>query len=74
MKDPELDRLLDGGEGELDPDKRRATYRQLAARMNESANNVFYHNGSNFKGVSPSVRGFVHFQDTIVRWKDISLA
>jgi peptide/nickel transport system substrate-binding protein len=74
VKDPEVDRLLDTGEGELDPDRRKATYRQLATRMNESANNVFYHNGSNFKGVSPGVRGFVHFQDTIVRWKDISLA
>jgi len=71
---PEVDRLLDAARTEPAIEKRVALYRQLAPILSEDAANIYYHFGSNFKGLSPKVRGFVHMQDSIVRYRDISLS
>jgi peptide/nickel transport system substrate-binding protein len=65
--------LITQGESETETEKRRHNYRQLADRLNELAPFGFYHYGSNFKGLSPKLKGFVHMGDTIVRYKDIWL-
>ena len=34
---------------------------------------VPYHYGSDFKGLAPSVKGFVHAQDSIINYRDLYL-
>jgi len=71
---PEVDRLLDTARAEPSVEKRIGTYRQVAPILSEDAANIYYHYGSNFKGLSPKVRGFIHMQDGIVRYRDISVS
>jgi peptide/nickel transport system substrate-binding protein len=71
---PETDRILDEARSEASLEKRVALYRRLAPILSEDAANIYYHYGANFKGLSPAVRGFVHMQDGIVRYRDISLS
>jgi peptide/nickel transport system substrate-binding protein len=73
LKDSQLDNLIVQGQTETDPPKRYQTYRQLAARMNELSGSVFDHHASDFKGLGPKVKGFVHFPDGTTRYKDVSL-
>lgn len=73
IKDPETDRLIEQGEQESDVEKRKTIYRQLADRLNAQAEVLFYHNGSNFKGLSPRVKGFVHWPDTLIRYQNLAL-
>ena len=39
--------------------------------MNEDAVHVPYHYGSDFKGLLPSVKGFVHARDSIINYRDL---
>ena len=48
-------------------------YRELADRLNEVANTIFFQLGADFKGLAPGVHGFVHMADIITRYKNISL-
>jgi len=73
LKDPETDRLITAGEAEYDQAKRYQIYRQLADRLNEVATTCFFQLGADFKGIGPSVQGFVHMADIITRYKNISL-
>ncbi|MDE3111336.1 MAG: hypothetical protein KGN00_08150 [Chloroflexota bacterium] len=73
LKDPETDKLIASGEAESDPAKRRTIYRQLADRINELASAAFFEDASDFKGLSPTVKGFVHMPDVINRLKGIWL-
>ncbi|HET8570040.1 MAG TPA: ABC transporter substrate-binding protein [Candidatus Limnocylindria bacterium] len=73
MQDPVIDKLLNDAQQDPSPEKRRALYRQFAERVNENADHVYYHNGSDFKGLSPRVKGFIHMNDFIVRYKDLWL-
>jgi peptide/nickel transport system substrate-binding protein len=73
MKDVEIDRLLNAAQIETDEKKRYQQYRQFAQRLNENADYIYYHDGSDFKGLSPRVKGFVHMNDFIVRYKDLWL-
>jgi len=41
--------------------------------MNEDAVYVPYHYGSDFKGHSPKVKGFVHTQDSIISYREMYL-
>jgi peptide/nickel transport system substrate-binding protein len=70
---PEADDLIERARGGRDQAQRVALYRQLADRLNDDAPNVFFHYGSNIKGLSPRVKGFVHFQDSMIRFQKISL-
>ncbi|MDE3111705.1 MAG: hypothetical protein KGN00_09740 [Chloroflexota bacterium] len=73
MKDAEMDRLVDAGAVELDAKKRVTIYRQLAARINAVASNVFFENGADIKALSPKVKGFVPHPDQVVRFTDMWL-
>ncbi|MDQ3811411.1 MAG: ABC transporter substrate-binding protein [Chloroflexota bacterium] len=73
LKDEETDRLITEGEAEADKAKRYAIYRQLANRINEVGSTAFFENSSDFKGLSPKLRGFVHMPDVINRFKDLWL-
>jgi peptide/nickel transport system substrate-binding protein len=70
---PVADELIDRAQRSSNPAERVTLYRQLAVRLNEDAPHIFFHYGSNLKGLSPKVKGFVHFQDTMIRWQNISL-
>jgi peptide/nickel transport system substrate-binding protein len=74
LQDPQTDQLIAAGEAESDPTKRYQIYRQLADRLNELASTTFFQLGADFKGIAPSVQGFVSFPDSIVRYKNISLS
>ena len=41
--------------------------------MNADAVYVPYHYGSDFKGLLPNVKGFVHAQDSIINYRDLYL-
>jgi peptide/nickel transport system substrate-binding protein len=73
LNDPETDRLITEGEAESDKAKRYTLYRQLANRINEVGSTAFFENSSDFKGLSPKLRGFVHMPDVINRFKDMWL-
>ncbi len=73
LVDPATDKLIEDGEAELDVAKRRTIYRKLADRINELASTAFFENSSDFKGLSPKLRGFVHMPDVINRFKDLWL-
>jgi peptide/nickel transport system substrate-binding protein len=74
LKDPATDKLIEQGEAEYDPAKRYPIYRQLADRLNEVASTSFFQLGADFKGIAPSVQGFVHMPDIITRYKTIALS
>jgi peptide/nickel transport system substrate-binding protein len=71
---PEVDRLIEEARATPAQEERVALYRQISPLVNDDAPNIYYHTGSNFKGLAPSVGGFVHRQDSIVRYADIWLA
>jgi len=72
-KDPEVDRLIEQGEAETALDKRKATYRQLAERVNEDAALAFAYQEDTFVGLSPKVGGWVQRADTKPKFKDLWL-
>jgi peptide/nickel transport system substrate-binding protein len=74
LKDAETDQLITDGEAEYDQAKRYQIYRKLADRLNEVATTCFFQLGADFKGIAPSVQGFVHMPDIITRYKTISLS
>jgi peptide/nickel transport system substrate-binding protein len=71
---PEVDRLLDEARANSVLEERIALYRQVSPIVNDDAPNIYYHTGSNFKGLALNVDGFVHMQDSIVRYADIWLS
>lgn len=73
QQDQQSDQLIETGEAESDPAKRYQIYRQLADRLNDFASSCFFQLGADFKGIAPSVQGFVSLPDSIVRYKNISL-
>ena len=68
-----MDRLLEAERAARTTAERRRTFRAISELMNEDAPYVSWHYGSDFKGLSPNVEGFVHYQDSIVLYEDISL-
>jgi peptide/nickel transport system substrate-binding protein len=72
-KDAEIDRLIVASELETDGAKRKAIYRQFAARQNELASAVFSHHGESFIGLSPRVKGWVHMSDQQPRFQNLWL-
>ncbi len=73
LADPETDKLISDGEAETDPAKRYTVYRQLAGRINDLASTAFFEDSSDFKGLNPKLKGFVHMPDVINRFKDMWL-
>jgi peptide/nickel transport system substrate-binding protein len=70
---PEADRLIEQARRTSDQAERVRLYRQLALQMNEDAVHIFFHYGSNIKGLSPKVQGFTHFLDSMIRYQKVSL-
>ena len=70
---PEMDKLIIAERGARTEAERRKTFRQLAELMNDDAVYVPWHYGSDFKGLSPKVKGFVHAQDAITQFELIWL-
>jgi peptide/nickel transport system substrate-binding protein len=53
--------------------ERRQVFRQVVDLMNEDAVYVPWHYGSDFKGLHPKVKGFVHPQDAIIKFQNLWL-
>jgi peptide/nickel transport system substrate-binding protein len=73
LQDPDTDTLIEQGEAETNPARRYSLYRQLAGRINDVASTAFFEDSSDFKGLSPKLKGFVHMPDVINRFKDMWL-
>ncbi|MGI9334596.1 MAG: ABC transporter substrate-binding protein [Gammaproteobacteria bacterium] len=70
---PEMDKLLDGERASRSEGERRELFRKLSHLMNEDAVYVPWHYSSDFKGHHPNVKGFVHYQDSIIRYEELYL-
>lgn len=70
---PAMDALIMAERAARTEDERRKVFRQLADLMNEDAVYVPWHYGSDFKGLHPKVKGFVHAQDAIIAFQDLWL-
>ena len=70
---PKMDALLEAERAARATAERRRIFRAISELMNEDAPYVSWHFGSDFKGLSPKVEGFVHYQDSLVLYEDISL-
>jgi len=70
---PEMDRLLDAQRVEGDQASRRKLMRQIAELTTEDSPLIPFHYGSNIKGLSPKVQGFVHRPDGLIRFLDTRL-
>jgi peptide/nickel transport system substrate-binding protein len=70
---PKMDKLMDAQRSVVDLGERRKLFRQISALMNEDAVYVPFHYGSDFKGHLPQVKGFVHYQDSIISYRDLYL-
>lgn len=73
-KNPEMDNLFKQQRAETDQNKRRTIFRKIAELSNQDAIYVPWHYSSDFKGLSPKVKGFQHAADSIIEYKYISLA
>jgi peptide/nickel transport system substrate-binding protein len=70
---PAMDKLLDAQRAAGNVDERRKLFRQISELMNEDAVYVPWHYSSDFKGLNPKVKGFVHAQDGIIAFQDLYL-
>ena len=70
---PKMDELILAERAARSEADRRKAFRQIAELMNEDAVYVPWHYSSDFKGLHPKVKGFVHAQDAITRFDDIWL-
>jgi peptide/nickel transport system substrate-binding protein len=70
---PQMDKLMDAQRSVTDLGERRKLFRQISSLMNEDAVYVPYHYGSDFKGHLPSVKGFIHTQDSIIDYRNLYL-
>jgi peptide/nickel transport system substrate-binding protein len=71
---PQMDTEILAERAAATEDERRPIFRQMSAMMNEDAAYVPWHYTSDFKGLSPRVRGFVHAPDGIIAFQDLSLS
>jgi peptide/nickel transport system substrate-binding protein len=70
---PKMDELIMAERGARSEAERRIAFREISDLMNDDAAYVPWHYGSDFKGLTPKVRGFVHSQDAIIAFQDIYL-
>jgi peptide/nickel transport system substrate-binding protein len=70
---PRADELIEQAQRSSNLEERVRLYRQLADLLNDDAPQIFFHYGSNVKGLSKRVDGFVHFQDSMIRFQTVSL-
>ncbi len=72
-KDPTFDKLVDDAVGQADLEKRKATYREAATRLNDGAAWVFYRFGPIFVGAATNVRGYTDPKSTIADYAKVWL-
>lgn len=70
---PQVDTLIEQARASQNQGERVRFYRQVATLLNDDAPHIFFHYGSDIKGLSPKVGGFVHYPDSMIRYRDISL-
>jgi peptide/nickel transport system substrate-binding protein len=70
---PKMDELLMAERAATNEEQRRAVFRQIADLQNEDSPYVTWHYGSDFKGLSPKVKGFDHYQDSLIRYGDLTM-
>jgi peptide/nickel transport system substrate-binding protein len=70
---PKMDALILAERAAQNEAERRAAFRQIADLMNEDAAYVPWHYSSDFKGLHPKVKGFVHAQDAITNFHEMWL-
>ena len=68
-----MDALIAAERQATSDEARRAAFRKMSELMNEDAVYVPWHYSSDFKGLSPRVKGFVHAADGITPFQDIHL-
>lgn len=70
---PAMDALVRAEEAATTETDRRKAFRQIADLMNDDAPYVPWHYSSDFKGLNPKVKGFIHPQDGIIDFRRIFL-
>ena len=70
---PEMDDLFVKQRAETDPSRRREMFRKITETMSHDSIYLPWHYSSDFKGLSPKVRGFRHAADSIIEYQRISL-
>ena len=70
---PKMDELITAERAARSEAERRKVFRDISDLMNDDAAYVPWHYGSDFKGLSPKVKGFAHSQDAIIAFQDIYL-
>jgi peptide/nickel transport system substrate-binding protein len=70
---PAMDALIDGERRAQSEEERYKLFRQISDLMNEDAVYVPWHYSSDFKGLNPKVRGFVHTANGITDFSTIYL-
>jgi peptide/nickel transport system substrate-binding protein len=71
---PAMDELIRGEQGAKTEAERRHYLRQACDLMNDDAPYVPWHYSSDFKGLSPKVKGFIHPPDGIIDFRELSVA
>lgn len=70
---PEVDRLLDAGRVETDPDTRKDLYAQAATIIADEASYIYLYNPAVLQVWSPSLQGYEARSDRAIRFRDVSL-
>ncbi|WP_098741578.1 glutathione ABC transporter substrate-binding protein [Paenibacillus sp. EZ-K15] len=72
-KDPELDKLLDAGRKENDPEQRKLIYKQAQEKLVELAPMLYIHHQEYLNGVSSKVEGFWRHPNGIMQLHQVSI-
>ncbi|MBT2763891.1 glutathione ABC transporter substrate-binding protein [Paenibacillus sp. ISL-20] len=72
-KDPELDKLLDAGRKENDPEQRKLIYKQAQEMLVELAPMLYIHHQEYLNGVSSKVEGFWRHPNGIMQLHQVSI-
>jgi peptide/nickel transport system substrate-binding protein len=70
---PEVDKLLDAGRTETDPDKRKDIYAQAATQIADDASYIYLYNPSVIQAWNPALTGYTVRTDRAVRFRDAAL-
>jgi peptide/nickel transport system substrate-binding protein len=70
---PQMDELILAERAARTEGERRQVFRKVADLMNEDSVYVPWHYSSDFKGLHPKVKGFVHPQDAIIKFQNLWL-
>lgn len=72
-ENPDLDKLLEAGRKEIDPEKRKAIYKQAQEKLVELAPMLYIHHQEYLNGVSDKVKGFWRHPNGILQLHNVSI-